>query len=979
MNSITTPPRPLSLAVRRAHVGAGISRFRSVVTACLACAVCAMSTLGAIDDDRPRPAPQPTATATGNGNGNGNGNGIANGGVDDQADGQAVEDAGAPVAPAANGRAGDPVIVHGDPDLSPPTRSRVLAARRPTEEGPVILGFKQAPLEELVRFIVESTGKVVMIRLVQVGQTRITLLNDRPIPRHEALDLLFKAMRLNGVGVVETEREIIIDLLTDIQKLQDPGITLGADETVSDLAEDGAIISKIFRIRIAKAERVAENIRDFLPDFATITVDPNSNQIIYQGTVGVAKRVQLLIDALDKPMHVVTETETFRLKYADATVVADNIRELFEASRTQGGGAAAQRGRPADPRQAAAAAARGAVGASDPAGTSEQLRIVVFTQTNSITISAEPDILRDIRSLITGAWDIPLDDAGNFRYYNLVYADPIVVRDVLQTLLEGGSSARGRGAGPAGAAGRPGGAAGGGDGGAESAVANIFRIEALPDTGQLLAISRTPDNFPWLDRVIEVIDQPSDIGMPVFVELRHANAISVAEQLNALFQESGGGQGITGAQQGLTRGDVGSASVVGGATANAGQAGAAAMPEITFPWQRGRAGDAGQRSEVSPIVGRVRIMPAIQQNAISILAPPELQRAVLNIVEAMDKPGRQVLIAAIIASVELRDEFAYGLRVSRDGIVTPTTDNQIGGTIRSENQQNDFLNFFSSSVLNVNVDAVAVLQALDQKTNVRILQQPKIFTSDNTEAVFFNGQEVPFISNSQTTDIGGLTQSFNYIPVGVTLNVRPQITAQRDVTLEINLTLSNIVPGQTLFGGAILDRRTTETRVTVRNGQTVVLSGIRVEQQTDVRRKVPILGEIPLLGDLLFTSFDKGTVGAELIAFVTPIVVDNPAENDLNYNEDALRRLDEIRTPWGKKPPRARDFGAGAFDPIQNPGQLPPEPGRSGGLPGRILNPGDLKPEDIEKIERDSDVEPNRDDLPPGSDILSRGERSTGR
>ena len=109
---------------------------------------------------------------------------------------------------------------------------------------------------------------------------------------------------------------------------------------------------------------------------------------------------------------------------------------------------------------------------------------------------------------------------------------------------------------------------------------------------------------------------------------------------------------------------------------------------------------------------------------------------------------------------------------------------------------------------------------------------------------------------ASTPFVGGWI--LDYREVGVPLNVRPNITTEGNVDLEINLELSNIVPGEILFGGFIFDRRETTTKVSVKNGQTIVLSGILRDEESEITRKVPFFGDIPLLG-WLFTSRDKET------------------------------------------------------------------------------------------------------------------------
>ncbi|MFM7807388.1 MAG: hypothetical protein ACKPEA_05590, partial [Planctomycetota bacterium] len=118
------------------------------------------------------------------------------------------------------------------------------ATRRPGGDEKVTLSFKETKLEDTLPFIVETTGKAVMIRLQQVRATVITLVMDRPVSRQDALDLLFQSFRLAGVGVVETDKVVMIDLLSEVNKLQ-PVTVLGPDVNVYDQPEDGNICIKI--------------------------------------------------------------------------------------------------------------------------------------------------------------------------------------------------------------------------------------------------------------------------------------------------------------------------------------------------------------------------------------------------------------------------------------------------------------------------------------------------------------------------------------------------------------------------------------------------------------------------------------------------------------------------------------------------------------------------------------------------------------
>ncbi len=814
----------------------------------------------------------------------------------------------------------------------------IRGSRRVGPTDKVKLAFKDTKIEDTIPFIVETTGKAVLIRLQQVAAIKITMVMDKEVTRQDALDLLFQAFRLNQVGVVETEKIVMIDMLSDMNKLQ-PVTVLGPEIDVAGLAEDGTICIKIFKIENTKAQNVFDQLQSTNPpDYIQFSLDSNSNQIILEGDIGYAKRVQRMITLLDVPAYLEVRTETFKLKYADATQISTLIQDLFAAKTVGGGGAAAatqpgQQGQPQRPGQPAQVrrAGGGSGGEGLIPGTSEQLVVTVLPTMNSLTIRAEPEILVEIRRLITTAWDVPITKDGQpFRLYDLKYTDPIKVKDLLQALLEsgggGGASATRRpfsaAGGTAGGANRNAGASraggGGGDSGADVAVSNVFRIEAYPDSGRLLVVTKTPDNFVWLDKLIKDIDQPLKAGLPISVELKHASAVQVAEILNALLAEAGSGSGIKAPNEGLTGIDFQGAAAgdAGGTgqttnTASNGSAGGTAT-DIKFPWQTARgAGDTA--TEVSALVGKTRVVPNAGQNSVLVLATPEIQQAMMDIIEKLDKPGRQVMISAVLAEVVLGDQFAFGLKFGKHGDIQPLTGanaiviNGQGTTpIYEGTRTGDFIGDLTSSVLSFGVDASVILQALEEQTQVRILQQPRVFTSDNQEAKFFDGADVPFQTGSTTggTTGGGTTASFDQIAVGIGLNVRPRITKDLNVAMQIEILLSNVdtttrtvvTPGN----NPTIQRRQTNTSVVIKNGQTIVISGIRKETENKVKTKVPVLGDVPVL-DWVFSSTEKVSAATELVLFVTPIVVENPDGNDTNFNVDEIKRLRALEKPLDSK------------------------------------------------------------------------------
>jgi general secretion pathway protein D len=197
-----------------------------------------------------------------------------------------------------------------------------------------------------------------------------------------------------------------------------------------------------------------------------------------------------------------------------------------------------------------------------------------------------------------------------------------------------------------------------------------------------------------------------------------------------------------------------------------------------------------------------------------------------------------------------------------------------------------------------NADVNLLLQALAQDTDVSILSEPKVFTSDNQEAEFFDGQDIPFTTDSQVNNQGNITSTFDYRAVGIRLRARPRITVQGDVDLRVNLELSSIAPGERINNQVVVDRRETTTQLIVQNGQTVVISGILREEASNVVRKVPLLGDMPLLGEL-FKSRDVRSTNTELLVFITPLVVNNTSENE-PANAKFVERLQGIKREFRK-------------------------------------------------------------------------------
>jgi general secretion pathway protein D len=776
---------------------------------------------------------------------------------------------------------------------------------RPVETGPnnrrmtngktTTLAFDNVPVSRLLPFIVESTGKVVLPR-PEILTRRVTVISDRPLPQNVALDYVFLALQQDGVGIVETEDLIILRLIEEIDRQDVP--VIGPDESTLGRTDLGTIAEKVYQLQHSSAENLEDVLTDdqALPDYARIAFDPDSNSVVVRGNIALLQRMERLISALDRPATANLVSATFRLRFADAEQIAENITELFSAEESEEEIAR----RFFDRRRG-----RGDEQEDQGAATSENLRVTVNVTQNSIAVLGEENVIDQIRQQIENEWDLPIrpDDVIP-KTYDLKHSDPVKVADLLSELFGSGSGTTattgGRGGGDAPTAGQ-----------GVGRLAGQFSFVAIPEGGRIMVIAKSPDNLAAIDEIIASIDQPVDAGLPEIIELKHANAEELAEQLNTLLAQENTIAQLPRQEAGLSTTGATSSPFASDGNEDANNDTQDQTNLVTFWWQRAQPPTDVRNS--SNLIGRIRIVPVWRQNAVMVLSPPEYRSSIGELIGSLDRPGRQVLISAVIAEVSVSDDLSLGLRWGSGNINPANSDNSISVGTNTTGTQNDFLgDLFDTSVLSADADLNMVFQALQQDGDVKILSEPRIFTSDNQEAVFFDGQDVPIITDTNTTQEGNIIASREYRAVGISLRARPRITTQGAVDLRVNLELSSIQPTQTEDGFFIFDRRETTTQLIVQNGQTVVISGILRSEESDIVRKVPFLGDIPLIG-ALFSSTERSTENAELVAFITPIVVQNGEEVD-RLNQPFRERLDDLREQLNQLREEADQ------QPIGNPG-----------------------------------------------------------
>jgi len=635
---------------------------------------------------------------------------------------------------------------------------------------------------------------------------------------------------------------------------------------------------ELLEIQHADMDEVADKLEDAIRSIPDDDIRNNtrvipfekSRQLLVYGSTRGRKMVASMLEQLDVESSRYEVIKQIQLVHDTAANIKQKIEDLFsnksnqQQSRFYYYGARNQQ-------------------------SDEDVKVTVDSQRNSVTIVAPPNKMEEIERLIREEWDvqIQLDDVKP-KIYELQYVDPVQVEQLLTDMYTR-SQSRSQFDWVSGTTTTE----------SSNPVGRLFgqfSFAALEDTNKLIVSSTSSNNYSVIDDIIAELDQPRDAGLPFVIELKHANAEDLAEQLNAIFSESGAPAAVRRTERGLSdairgggRGNdnTNNNRNNGNNNNNGNQNNQNNGNTIQFWWSQSRA--RADEQPVSTLIGKPRFVPVNRRNALMVLAPDAYEAPLIKMIEELDRPGSQVVINAVIAEVIHDDESSLGVRFASDpGLFTgdsSLSDQSIGGGVNFAWQDT-----FDSGrgTIDVGVDINFLLQLLMQEVNLKILNEPKVYTSDNQEAHFFDGQDVPVVTGDRTSgNTDAITREFDYEEVGTRLHVRPHITQEGDIDLEVNLELSRIENSETVFGNFIFNRRETTTHVTLQDGQTVVISGIIRKEDFEDVRKLPLLGDLPLLGGL-FRNTNRGIRNREIVAFITPTIV-----NYASKEADALSQENE--------------------------------------------------------------------------------------
>ncbi len=671
---------------------------------------------------------------------------------------------------------------------------------------------------------------------------------------------------------------------------------LRIEEWIKKLDREEPVESEyeIVQLRYASPGEVEDSVGDGFRDMPGISLLPSvliepleqTKQVIVFGNKELREIVKKMISEIDVPPGMF-ETRHFPLKNADPETIKTNLEELFGDSSTT----SSNRGYNSYNYNR---------GRSSSTSSADTVKVIAYTTRQEVTVIASAEKMVEIAAQIE-QWDQPLDlEKLKPRIIELRNSDPVQLAELLNTLFsDDNASTNSRNIISM--------IFGGSTSSASKIVGPLYgqlTFQDIPGTKKIIVISKIPEAYDVIEQLVKDLDSEEMAEVPKVITLKYANPEDLCERLNAMFAEPGTQAPVQRTIQGLSDYSMADASSTTGTTTTN-------QDTYTPPWSgAGARGRVDQEMPISNVIGKIRFVPEPHMKALLVLSPPEFMDEIELLIEALDQPGKQVMLQAIVMEIDHQKVTSLGVQLAtnpnafgslEENAITALSnltsvgfngDPATGGVASTGAVSGG--NYSSGTVVDTSSSVYALIDFLVKNTNAKILNQQTLWTKDNEEAMFFKGQQVAFSTSATNSATAGNTQNFEFQRVGMTLRTRPSITPKKDVDMIVNVIISQLT-SDLVNNQPVRTEMDTTTNMIVGTGQTLLLGGMLLQKDSFVQRKLPVLGDVPLLGGL-FRHKEKIESNNELLVFITPFVVDDANDVLPEPAIEAQKKLEEFRS-----------------------------------------------------------------------------------
>ena len=455
-------------------------------------------------------------------------------------------------------------------------------------------------------------------------------------------------------------------------------------------------------------------------------------------------------------------------------------------------------------------------------------------------------------------------------------------------------------------------------------VAGMFRFMPLEGANAVLVITPQPSYLDQIQQWLERIDG-AGAGVQLFsYELKYIKAKDLADRLAEVFGGSGGGGSrstgggggaslMPGLNPGELRGgdgseggsqDMGGGAGMGDSSAGGGVGGGQGGGSLSLNPRQG-----GNGSVTLEVEGeRVGVSAVDETNTLLVRTTGTAWKSIRDVVERLDVMPLQVHIEAQIAEVSLTGDLKYGVnwyfeRAVTDAGLPSAVGRNTWSTLAGSVLPGTATGRGGLAWTFLGRNAAAVISALDEVTDVQVLQSPSVLVRNNAEATFNVGSRIPIssVTFDPSTGSQGTISQVQYLETGTILKVRPRITRDGTVFLDIvqEVSTPGTIPDKN--GNVRIDSRKLKTEAAIQSGDTVMLAGLIKDDVGRGSSGFPGLSRIPVIGGL-FGQQKSRTGRNEVIILITPMIIRNPQEaRDLTDEYSRRFRAMEPLNPKQKK------------------------------------------------------------------------------
>lgn len=598
-----------------------------------------------------------------------------------------------------------------------------------------------------------------------------------------------------------------------------------------------------------------------------------------------------LIEQIDQQDQPAEEIQIFFLQHGNAQSVVETIQTLIQGQQQQRGNVPwwwdDWRRQQEEPREGVY-------------GLRGQVQLSADTRLNAVvaaTSAANLAVLKDLIQRLDVS--MPSQEWGT-RIYQLQYADATNVANIINSVYQGASRQQGFGGGfffflqQAGRQRNQ----------AQGSLAGNVVAQEYPTTNSVIISTATARNFELIEQFIKQLDVPTppqQREVTRIFNLEYANAEDLASLLSDLWadQETTGGGGF-----------------------------------FNFVRQMQRA--SAEQTDVNSLAGKVRLFADPQTNSLVVTTAARYVHDVEEIVRQLDIVRGQVWLDITILEATLDDSTKLGMELSLTekrlfgvdafGKGRAPGKNPLTGTFTSDVNLDQEVTGFTLSL--ATKEYLAFLHTLMRENKVKTLSRPSVQVRDNQQVVFRSGRDIPYLQSARTSDfLTGQIFDFNFLQdIGINITITPHIarrvasaSGKRTIGLEIQqIGVSNLIEF-TSFNAPLTEDSSIQTYVDAEDGQQVVIGGLKKQKKQKVTDKVPILGDLPLVGRL-FKRTEEVTQDTEIVVIISPHIVDiNRPEDRARLEELQQERFGSQERGTQKKEPPLQPPSEGAPQPLPLP------------------------------------------------------------